>query len=62
MPPFWTALCLGLALVCFLLAFLGYTPVWRRRPDHPQILNLVALGLAFWVVVAFWAAVKAAGG
>jgi hypothetical protein len=35
MPPFWAALCLGLALLCFLLAFLGWTPVWGRGPTVP---------------------------
>lgn len=50
MSPEATFIFLLLAFVCFVLAAFNVTV---------RTLNLVAAGLAFWVFVALWAAMKA---
>jgi hypothetical protein len=42
-----------LALVCFVGAAVSFAPGGRRRSAFAGRLNLLALGLAFWVFVPF---------
>lgn len=55
MNPVLDAVLLLVAFVLFLLAGIGSVLTYRNRP-----INLVALGLAFWVFTVLWPALRAA--